>query len=676
MKSKKKIFILVSILLLILISSIVALFMYFRDPNKLSSSEKRFLADNSSTIQNINVMNNIDIFGDAGVGLYYDFVDDFSKEYGIDINTVAYNLGEAADGISFGVGNSLNNNEVAFYKDHYVLVSKNYEYTQSIESLEGKKIGVLASNLSYVTSYLENYSKIIFTSYETDEALLSAFNEETEIQYMIVPMHLYLDTILSNDYSISYHFSDIFYYYKFNIGENNTLGTILQKYYNTWSEKNLTLYYQDHLFNLFIDSLNISLTEVDAMRSISYNYGFVNNSPYEILTGGNYGGIIAQYLKEFTEFSDTELKFTKYKNYNQFAKAVNANKVNLYFAYYNLSNSFASVHSGMGITYNVVASKKDSIVVRSLKSLENIEVYVEKNTNLHNYLVNNTSLNVKTYESEKELKKLIKKNKVIIVDANVYETYQSSIFSSYNTRYNLVLNGDYSFKTNTNETFTKLFEAFVNYKDPAETTYKGIYNHDKTLQSGTITGTIAKYFMYLLIAFVIIFLYVYKAAKRVKISKKIKKEDKLKYIDQLTSLKNRNYLSENLESWGKNTIYPQAVIVVDLNNLQYINDTMGYEQGDIQIKAAANVLVKTQLDNTDIIRTDGNEFVIYLVGYQTKQITSYIHKLNKEFKKLPYEYGAAIGYSMIEDDMKSVEDAMNEAVEDVKKQKNNKKEVN
>ena len=182
--------------------------------------------------------------------------------------------------------------------------------------------------------------------------------------------------------------------------------------------------------------------------------------------------------------------------------------------------------------------------------------------------------------------------------------------------------------------------------------------------------------MYILIIFVLSFLYVYKITKKVKISKKIKKEDKLKYIDQLTSLKNRNYLSENLENWAKNTVYPQTIIVVDLNNLQDINDTMGYEQGDIQIKAAANILVKTQLDNSDIIRTDGNEFVIYLVGYQTKQITSYIHKLAKEFKKLPYEYGAAIGYSMIENDIKSVEDAMNEAVEDVKKQKNNKKEVN
>ena len=143
----------------------------------------------------------------------------------------------------------------------------------------------------------------------------------------------------------------------------------------------------------------------------------------------------------------------------------------------------------------------------------------------------------------------------------------------------------------------------------------------------------------------------------------------MKYIDQLTSLKNRNYLNENLENWNNNKVYPQTLIVIDLNNIQYINDTLGYEEGDKQIKAVANVLIKTQLDYSDIMRTDGNEFTIYLIGYTQKQITSYIHKLNKEFKKLPYEYGAEFGYSMITDDIKTIEDAINEAVEQMKAQK-------
>lgn len=40
---------------------------------------------------------------------------------------------------------------------------------------------------------------------------------------------------------------------------------------------------------------------------------------------------------------------------------------------------------------------------------------------------------------------------------------------------------------------------------------------------------------------------------------------------------------------------------------------------------------------------------------------SYIKKLIKEFKRLDYEPGVAMGFSMIEDDSKLVEDAFNEA---------------
>ena len=53
--------------------------------------------------------------------------------------------------------------------------------------------------------------------------------------------------------------------------------------------------------------------------------------------------------------------------------------------------------------------------------------------------------------------------------------------------------------------------------------------------------------------------------------------------------------------------------------------------------------------------------MVYLVGYSEKQVLNYIKKLNKEFKELPYEYGAAFGFSMIEDDLKLIDDAINEA---------------
>ena len=153
----------------------------------------------------------------------------------------------------------------------------------------------------------------------------------------------------------------------------------------------------------------------------------------------------------------------------------------------------------------------------------------------------------------------------------------------------------------------------------------------------------------------------------------LSKENKLRYIDMLTSLKNRNYLNDNIEKWDNSEVYPQTIIILDLNNVTYINDNYGHNEGDNLIKEAANILIKNQISNSEIIRTNGNEFLIYLVGYEEKQIISYIRKLNKEFKELAHGFGVALGYSMINDAIKTIDDAINEATLEMR---NNKEEAN
>ena len=161
--------------------------------------------------------------------------------------------------------------------------------------------------------------------------------------------------------------------------------------------------------------------------------------------------------------------------------------------------------------------------------------------------------------------------------------------------------------------------------------------------------------------------------KKYRENKQKMNEERSKFIDPLTSLKNRNYLSLNIDKWDENKVYPQAVIMVDLNELKEVNNELGYVEGDRVIKSAANILINNQLKNTDIMRTDGNEFMIYLVGYNEEQVVLYMRKLYKLMKDLPYEKGATLGYSMITDDIKLIDDAINEAVLDIKKAKENKR---
>ena len=67
------------------------------------------------------------------------------------------------------------------------------------------------------------------------------------------------------------------------------------------------------------------------------------------------------------------------------------------------------------------------------------------------------------------------------------------------------------------------------------------------------------------------------------------------------------------------------------------------------------------MENTDIVRTDGNEFLIYMVGYDEKKVQDFTRNINKSLKEIPHGFGATIGYSMITDDIKTIDDAINEA---------------
>ena len=255
MKSKKKYFI-IGILVLILIGiSIWLVRFYFMDQSKLNATEKRYLADNSSIVENIYILNNVSIFGSDGEGVFYDFLDDLYKEYSIKTNPVIVEKGETTNNISFTISNTIGDNDFIFYKGHYVLVGKNNKTFSSLEYLANQKIGVLADNLSHVSNFLENHSFTIQT-FNTEDELLQNFQD---IEYIMVPLESNLSTILKNDYTIAYHFSDIPYYYKVNIGKNKTLGSILKKYFIKWQEKNFALSFKEHLFKLFIDSLNMDL---------------------------------------------------------------------------------------------------------------------------------------------------------------------------------------------------------------------------------------------------------------------------------------------------------------------------------------------------------------------------------------------------------------------------------
>ena len=664
---KKKRYILYGLITFIVLLTIgIVTISVLSNKNKLTSEERTWINTNINDVQNIYVAKDANLFSKDGSGVFYSFLNDFSDEYGIKLNIVTAEADSISNGTSLNYTKTLNENDNIIYTDHYILISKNHEIIRENKDLENKVIGVLNSDLDYIKSYLKDNS-INFNGYETEEELFKAV--DGSVNYIILPRIKYIDKIFSNKLEIIYHLSDINVYYTLR-SNGEILGNILNKYLVKW-EENIDKVIKQEEFKIFTKSLNISDTEIDKLLSVDYRYAFINNSPYEVIMSGNYGGIIAEYLQEFSEFSGVYFDITKYKNTSKLVNAINKDKVDLYFSFNdNIESNYKETNYGINSSLSILTNKENEKVINSVYSLQDETVYVEENSNLYVYLKSISNINLKTYSTSKELFKLNKEDVIIVMDTYIFDYYSDSKLDNYISKYDSVINNKYRFKVKEeHSTLYKLLDKYISYLDNSSMINNGINSHTKTIASGRILNNIASYIIIGILIVLLVGFILYKKSKKIKLTKRIKKDDKIRFIDELTCLKNRTYLSDFLKTWNNNTIYPQTIIVIDLNKLKEINDKYGIEEGDKQIQALANILIKTQLDNSDLMRSDGNEFVIYTVGYNQKQIINYIHKLNKEIKKLPYNFGAEFGYSIIENNLKTVEDALSEAIEDMKSKK-------
>ncbi len=666
-KKNKKTKIIIILAAIVIILTGVLLYI-FRDKNKLNILEKQWISDNEKTLINLSIINNANNFGVYGDGVFFDFITDFETEYNLTINENSTTIGGGSSGLAFKVKEHLNKNDLLFFEDHFVIAGKNNEIVTSINMMSGKKAGVITGKYDYVAKKI-GYLKLELLTFDSREALAAAL-AEGDIDYIVVPQNEYLDLLITNNYYSIYHLNELPVYYTLELTGSDRLSSILRKYYNKWIKTTYSISYNEALFSLFKTSLNITEKDADVLTSKVYNYGFISNAPYEINVSGSFGGINAVALKKFTDFSNIEFKFIKYKDYARLMKAIKKGDVDLYFdTYNNIASSYTKSININPIQYVIFTRENNNMVINSLESLKNKPVYALKDSIIADYINKNANVELKTYDNEKQLLKLAKKDNTIVMDETKYELYHNSEIKNTTVKFNGIIDASYVYGINGDATFQKLFNSYTNFLDMKKVNYEGLNNYQETVKSGRLITKLASFSLYVVLIGAAVGYFIYRSSRRITISKKIKKEDKMRYIDMLTSLKNRNYLNDNIENWDNNTVYPQTIIIVDLNAVKKINDIHGHEEGDKQIQAAANALMNTQIDNSEIIRTNGNEFLIYLVGYQDKQILNYIRKLTKELKSLPYDFGTAIGYSMIEDDLKLIDDAINEATIMMRKDK-------
>ena len=628
-KRNNKIIVLIVVAVLFAVSLLIFILNYSKDNSSFSILEKKWINDNTSNVLDISVYNDVPVYGKSGKGVIFDLLDDFTTTYGINFNKISYSV-DSSSNLNKNAFRVLNNNEsltnkdILLYEDNYVLVSTEEEVINNINDIDNHTVAVLKKDLNTVSNDLSEVKKISYLQKENVNELEGALKNK-ETNYVIVPYNMYMDFILKNDLHILYHLSDISKKYVLTI-ENKTFLDIMKKYYLGYQKnKQQTSYKTNFLSEFFYDK---EITEADRMsyNSSSYNVGYITYMPFTGKEEKDLVGTLSNYLSGFEDLFDVDLKVKYYNNIEELKKDLSSGELDLAFANFNKNGlNIDTILTTNLFEEKYVVLSTEPFAINSIKGLKDKEVITVKNTYINDYL-NTNSIKNTGYNNTDDLLRNIKNKSIVVIDKATYDYYKTRKFSDFKVIYEGVLPYNYSFMirdVNKNKIFSEMFTYYTSSVNYDTIKYKDNTN-SKIYEFSLLTTFLLAILVILIIIFLIFFI-----KKKKENSTIVTNNDKLKYIDTMTSLKNRAYLNLKIKEWDDNVIYPQAFVIIDLNNIKDINDSHGHEEGDTIIKKAASTLIVNQEPNTDIIRTDGNEFLVYMVGYSEKDVISYTRKIYK-----------------------------------------------
>lgn len=129
------------------------------------------------------------------------------------------------------------------------------------------------------------------------------------------------------------------------------------------------------------------------------------------------------------------------------------------------------------------------------------------------------------------------------------------------------------------------------------------------------------------------------------------------FVDISTGIKNKNCYKEDLNSlvkkYSKIKNTEMSIVMCDLNNLKYTNDTYGHLAGDELIRNAARILVKYFKGEYGVYRFGGDEFVVLFINKDKNLIEHEICIIKDTCKtvskSLPAPLSISLGYSSTTD---------------------------
>lgn len=92
--------------------------------------------------------------------------------------------------------------------------------------------------------------------------------------------------------------------------------------------------------------------------------------------------------------------------------------------------------------------------------------------------------------------------------------------------------------------------------------------------------------------------------------------------DLLTGILNRRAFLRKMQQLfdqGAPVLKTAALVMIDMDELKFVNDTYGHEFGDRYLKAAAQCFRDSVPKESVVSRQSGDEFQIFLYGYETEE---------------------------------------------------------
>ena len=312
MKNKKKKLLITVLIALILIAAIISLGyrFNFKNYNKLTLEENKWIDQNKYDVVDVAILNDIPVLSYDGEGIVYNYLDYITKNHSLKFNVIPYKLdGNVEYNYKMSVVDKVSKNDIKLLKDNLVLLTTNDIQYTDVKEINNLRIGILSSDKELISNYLDN-DTITFVEYnnynELKNSIIDAKSKlDTEqlgnVDAIIILKTTVVKEIIENDINIAYHFNDLNKYFVLHANGDKELNSILQKSFNSWNLEHFEEEYNQEILNNYYKFKQLSDVEQKTLKSKSYVYGFINFGIYNYIDNNKLSGINGVILKEFNK---------------------------------------------------------------------------------------------------------------------------------------------------------------------------------------------------------------------------------------------------------------------------------------------------------------------------------------------------------------------------------------